>query len=404
MNGKNHICSFVVVIFLLVLYIFNIVPQGLPTIFGTREYLSILSCFIIFPQYHRNKIYRGIIFANWTQFLFSIITILVNGTTDFWYVQFGLRNILYINGALLIVSLLPKKKSIDSFVILILLAICINSIIATVCFVVPSAMNVLVSFQQIADPDKIDKTIMWSVRMLGLGCGNFFVGGIINGIGIILTFWLMTRNKINGILGLFIIAFLLIVGVFIARTTIVGLIVGLLLFARSTSVRNIVLLFCGGVFLILVIQSSDLFSTVDASHAFEFFSTDIESQRSSQTMESLSEMYHVKFDIVTLLIGDGLSKTPTGEYYMNTDVGYLRNILYFGLFGTIFGYFYYELYILKKLYKQDKTLKYFVLSMGLFLVLLNFKGLPDFNFMVFLLLAFYIVRRKEFKNENIACY
>lgn len=42
---------------------------------------------------------------------------------------------------------------------------------------------------------------------------------------------------------------------------------------------------------------------------------------------------------------------------METDIGYLRNIFYFGIIGTIFGYFYYETKIINLLHKTKLFLK-----------------------------------------------
>ena len=42
----------------------------------------------------------------------------------------------------------------------------------------------------------------------------------------------------------------------------------------------------------------------------------------------------------TFLIGDGKYTNEDGSYYMYTDAGYMRNILYFGILGFIFLFLY----------------------------------------------------------------
>lgn len=396
-----------IIILLLVLYIFNIVPAiGIGKI-GTREIISIIALLIIFPKFINNKYYRALIIANWSQILISIIAAISNGTTDFWYVQFAIRNILYLNGALLIVSLLPPKTSFYEFVLFIVAAILVNCFVATICFFIPSAMDMLVTLQDLGDEDKINNTLRWSVRMIGLGCGNFYVGGIINGMGIISVFLLLVKNKIDSYLGVILLAILFFIGVFIARTTIIGLAIGLCYYFISAGSGKFVYFILISCLLLFAINYFEVFSSVNTSHAFEFFTLDTDSYQSSQTMESLSSMYSVEIDSKTLIIGDGLSKYANGKYYMHTDVGYLRNIFYFGIVGTIFGYFYYELRVLATVVKLSSELKVFVIFMFVFLLALNFKGLPDFNFFIFLIIAYYLNKMRTIKKiryENSSYY
>jgi len=52
-------------------------------------------------------------------------------------------------------------------------------------------------------------------------------------------------------------------------------------------------------------------------------------------------LYTMRFmpNIKTLIWGDGIYTEPsTGGYYMNTDLGFMRGILYFGIFGVILIY------------------------------------------------------------------
>lgn len=58
---------------------------------------------------------------------------------------------------------------------------------------------------------------------------------------------------------------------------------------------------------------------------------------SSSSYDKLQKMYFVP-KIRTLLFGDGQYSGSGGGYYMNTDVGLMRNILYFGVCGTFILY------------------------------------------------------------------
>lgn len=107
-------------------------------------------------------------------------------------------------------------------------------------------------------------------------------------------------------------------------------------------------------------------------------------------------MYQVDFNFTTFLFGDGIGS----GYYKGIDVGWLRNILYFGIIGTVFGYLYYEIKIIRILRKVSSEDARFFFVWFLYLFVLNFKGLPDFNFMILLLSAYYIKKKQVLISES----
>lgn len=409
---KNIYCL-VVVFILLFLYIFNILPIFGPEKVGTREYLSILaSLFVLLILDKLPKVYFWIVLANWTQVLFSIMTVIANGTTDFWYVQFAIRNVLYINGALLIAYVMPKKWSIDILLVLFVVAVVLNDLISLAGFLNSGVASFILSIQDFAKMEKIENTIEFGNRIVGIGRNNFFNGGVINGMGLILVFYLMTQKRLPQFLGMVFVFIMTVVGMFIARTTIVGLGLGGLLYLLSLKNKTKML---KGIFsiaiIVIVVIAFGFFEGINTSHAFELFEH-YDNLEEVESLNKMGTMYNRQMGVETFLFGDGLSKEGD-SYYMRTDVGYLRNIFYFGIIGTVFGYFYYEYYILKQLYLQNVESKLFVLTIAAYLLALNIKGLPDFNFFVFLMLAYYIRRKqintgsrlrlKTIKNNEFEC-
>lgn len=61
-------------------------------------------------------------------------------------------------------------------------------------------MEAITSFQNLGDEGRIANTVAFGNRMLGLGKGNYFMGGVISGFAIILLFYLYVRKKITGFL------------------------------------------------------------------------------------------------------------------------------------------------------------------------------------------------------------
>ena len=386
--------STTIVFLALFLYIFNILPPWGPEKLGTREYFSLLASFwILFVLKDLPKTYYLIILANYSQVLFSLLTVFINGTTDFWYVQFVIRNVLYINGAVAIAYMMPKSWSFNDLLILIVLTIIVNDFISLLGFLNPAIRSFILSIQSFVDLNQVQNTVKFGVRIVGIGQNNYFRGGVINGMGIILVFYLISKRVLRPVLGMTMIGFMTIVGLFIARTTIIGFLLGILLFAGKASSKIKLSTGIVAVLLTTIVLFSNMFDSVNTSHAFEIFYK-IDDLDKVHSLHHLRTMYDRNMSPSTLLIGDGLSKEG-GLYYGQTDVGYMRNILYFGLIGTIFGYLYYEYFIFKKFFQFDRRQKNLIIILVLYLLILNLKSLPDYNFFVFLLMGFYIKKRAE---------
>ncbi|MDE6409961.1 MAG: hypothetical protein K2K81_06925 [Muribaculaceae bacterium] len=392
--------KYIGIVIILILFIFNIIPAFGPAKIGTREYISIIAIPYVFLLKKRlPKVIWILYLANWTQVFFSVFTILINDTLDLWYVQFAIRNILYLSGAILIADLSPLRIDINKFILGIIIAILINDIVAAYGFFNPSFMQQLVNLQQINE-ERANKTIEFAVRMIGLGYGSYFNGGVINGIGIILTVYLISKNSISLLYGSILIFFLFIIGLFIARTTIVGAGIAFIYFTTVLKPQKTIVVIFSIASLLILILSIGVFDNVNTDHAFEIFQG-LDGLLNNRSMEEMSSMYEVEMSDKTIFIGDGLSKI-NGHYYMKTDVGWMRNILYFGIIGTIIGYVYYEAVLFYKWYRIAKFMLPLIIAFAIDLFILNFKGLADFNFMIFLIVAYVIKvnKHKHYTNEN----
>lgn len=128
-------------------------------------------------------------------------------------------------------------------------------------------------------------------------------------------------------------------------------------------------------YLLLLTFNPDFLNTLNImlGYAFEF----IIKGGSSASTDDLKSLYIYPDNIKTWILGDGFRFSPFGGldyYYMNTDVGYLRNIFATGILGCLFIYIpvlYLALNVLKKIDKLDK---YLVICMTLSLFILEAKG------------------------------
>lgn len=118
----------------------------------------------------------------------------------------------------------------------------------------------------------------------------------------------------------------------------------------------------------------------------------------TKSTNQLSTMY-VHPSMQTFLYGDGYY-TVLGSYYMQTDVGYLRPLLFWGIFGEILYYgqlipLIYGIYLRLKRHNG----MFFVMLCILFIIPYEFKGEVAMTFAVTLysLLGMILIeQRKDF--------
>lgn len=106
-------------------------------------------------------------------------------------------------------------------------------------------------------------------------------------------------------------------------------------------------------------------------YAFEFVYNYLNGNGfTTSSTEMLSGMYF-PVSTKTFLLGDGQYTSEFGGYYMSTDAGYMRQILYFGLFGFAVMLLFQLMFFL---YKQNKKTKVFSAMIIVLLMILHYKG------------------------------
>ncbi|WP_210459243.1 hypothetical protein [Vibrio crassostreae] len=89
--------------------------------------------------------------------------------------------------------------------------------------------------------------------------------------------------------------------------------------------------------------------------------------------ESTSVLSRMYFDLSmdTILLGHGHYTNSDGSYYLHTDAGFMRNVLYYGLFGLLINYLIFSLKLVV-IANNQKTLFSFVLF--ILLTIAHIKG------------------------------
>ena len=394
-------------------YIYSIQFIGAPFGIGTRVFIGIIGFLIFF--YDIIKIKNDLIikksFLKLTVIFFSIsiisfLTILYNKTTDFEFLFYYQASIIVIFFAsYLVIKLISlKTRDLDEVPVifsLIINVVIIQIIIALIMFSIQPVRDLLNSIQVTSDFELkvLEETLEF--RLVGFG-SKFFGSGIINGFTLIIIGTILKLNhKINVFKYTICFLIIFVFGMMMARTTIVGAIFALAIILAPTNiftfnVSRIKMNFKFLFYLILIplsiyIGISLFFPEVNESLEFAFnfgfeifinyFKADtIETESTNQ----LKEMFFWPSEFKTYLIGDGLfSDTINGGYYKGTDVGILRLIYYFGIFG-LFAYLIFQLQVIYIAISTNRKYRVMFLVIFLYCIALNFKGFTDIFFLVIL--------------------
>ena len=207
-------------------------------------------------------------------------------------------------------------------------------------------------------------------RLYGIGCALDVAGSRFAAVLIMIIFMLATsklqKRWSEYMIYMMAFVFITIVGNIIARTTLLGIIIGFaylgIVTIRQTKniERNYMHLWKWFLGILVVAIPLTVYSyntnaqfRKNMRFGFEgFFNYFEKGKFSYSSNETLANMYVWPDNVKTWIVGDGYFENPvdvdpyyTGEimggYYKGTDVGYLRFIFYFGMIGLVMFSFYF---------------------------------------------------------------
>lgn len=335
----------------------------------------------------------------------SLISIGINGTTDIEFIKYVISILAILFAGFFVVNVLKKLKlklNFRSISELIINVILIQSIIAFLMFLIPELRDFLLGIQRLSPNDIEKMSDFFEFRIIGFGI-MFFGAGVISGFGLILISALIRLYSMNSkqvmILSIkFLI--ILVIGMMMARTTLIGGLLGLMLIFTPKDLKVTISMFRKRMFFVSVIvivpsilmivlyflvpQVSQILEPV-FNFAFEIFINYFESGKlESASTNQLKDLYVFPESISTWIIGDGFWSNPYGNgYYMHTDVGYLRLIYYFGSVG-LGTYLLLQFYAIKTVFKNYNLSVIFYRIAFSYLLILNLKGFADLLPFIFL--------------------
>ncbi|WP_337480930.1 hypothetical protein [Prevotellamassilia timonensis] len=409
-------------ILIIVLFLIICKPEFVFIPFGVNRFFGVLGLFVFFADAKaKHKIIdssraslKKIIKTLIPVVVLSFVSLVLNGTSDIYFPKYTLSIILGFFAAYFWAYLLYKFYSevdINTICNYYTTVVVLFVAIAFICFLQPSVYDTLVSYERIDEIALISMERTEGTRLIGIGA-NFFTAAVINGtLLILLAAYIVSYNHSTKHMVVLIVSYALItvLGMMMARTTLFGALLGfvIILINIISSTRKFFKI-TGSLLIILILlfimldtfgmYSSDKMDTL-TSFGFEMFENKQQNGGKFETssMHSLYRMWNtIPSDIKTWIIGDGLWEDH-GFYYKNVDLGYLRNLWYFGLLGSFFIYrFYYKtiktIFIEKAIFNSNHRLVAYALIM--FVVVINAKGPGDLFFSI---IPFYFV---HFQNNR----
>ena len=198
------------------------------------------------------------------------------------------------------------------------------------------------------------------IRGLAISGSAFF--GLAASYGLIFILWALERKNILEkkavILKMIMLSMMIIGGISAGRTCIVGILIALIVLIYSiikekSSIeknffRNVLAILLMVILMsMIVLMYNNKIVQIEyfINYAGEFVRNLFNGKglTSTSTTHLFSEMYF-KIDLSTFIKGTGRYVNENGSYFMGTDAGYMRNILFFGVLGFLM------LFILQTMY------------------------------------------------------
>ncbi len=344
--------------------------------------------------------------------IMGIVSPLVNGTHDFHFIEYFISVLLsFFSVYLLALLFYATYKSVSSKRVIeyILIAHTVYMTVSMMMFMSSDIYSFLQPLLRLNEGASNAYYLTAEKRITCFGA-SFFTAGIINGYVMILSAFYLTKYKLSLNTTYTVYAFMVvtsIVGMMMARTSIVGIIISLFILLKywlstpSRFLRNVAV----ASFLALssfylyngLLSSSDARITALSDFAFEIIENYQTTGRfATHSSDNTMSMYSILPDNEkTWTIGDGRWSNTDGTYYKFTDVGFSRYIWYFGLLGmaclVVFFWKTIKLIFVKRSIIPGGGL-YVAAILFVYVLALNLKGPVD---LFFYILPFY------FCNSNI---
>lgn len=292
--------------------------------------------------------------------LFSLASMIYNNTRDGSFLTYFVSMYVWLGGAYTVIKVMKKVHGHVSVLLVChyLIAVCVAQCVIAYSMTIMPNLKLFVDSFLGGEEAFMGKA---GDRLYGIGAALDVAGLKFSSVLVMLAFLaLFNRNKNKGFVVFYIVGFFIIsvVGNMMARTTTIGVVLAMSYWLISVVLdRNSDKSFSFLKWLLLtsivVIPCISVQYNINPDFkeklrfAFEgFFSLAETGKWVTQSNEILfNHMIVFPETLKTWLVGDGYGANPSADpyyigpdyhgFYMGTDIGYLRFLFYFGVFGTI---------------------------------------------------------------------
>lgn len=406
------------IILLLLLVFYYTYPQAL-NVFGSSFIVPSAAVGLGLYAYHRFPFrevpvvllaFGGILF-------FCFFTSLINLVNDGFPRSYIRSQMAWFFTAYLVNVILfqiHKKPSINILLGYIVGAVALQCVISLAMYFNDPLSDFLFSIQLQSVFDEETRDAIEGHRLMGYGTG-LFGAGMVCGYALILLSYLMMRLKVSTkqfILLSALYCFIFFIGLFNARTTVVGLGVSLVLMAvlyfmdhRVDKKRGKIFLVTSFFFFAGAYSLCFIYFPQFTDWAFELFDNFRDKgELTTKSSEGLVTNIFLPDSAMSAFFGTGSSE------FFGVDVGYTRLFFYFGIFGAAM-YFLYGFIIVKQCFTKDWAINILLMTILAYNMVINVKGLTDLNpvlylfFFFFMFYKYYIYYPKaELRQKQISYY
>lgn len=379
---------------LLNMYIYNISFVFLPL--TCRKILAIFGIFIFILKWQQTQHYKRGINKTCQMFFWFISLIalsavagIFNGNWDTFFVSSTISFISNFFAAYFVLYnlhfLYQGQYRLNDLIFLCLITILSNNLLAFSASLSPGIYNILSNIQNM-DSETLNLTTDNSgslLRLFGLGENAFFNGGAYSCLGLLLATYLLffSKSLVQKYLFLLVFILILVTGILIARTTLVGFLLSILFLfylsgRRFSLLSKHILIFLSvipisiGLFFFFIEYLNPKMLEWGLELIINYFTDN--SVNSSSTNEMFDMWKIIPEHFSTYLTGDGQFNLPDGSYYMHVDIGILRILYFVGIPGLFLIFMIiYKLVFPVKLYDSQYKLSLFIWG---WFITMNLKG------------------------------
>lgn len=323
------------------------------------------SVFAGFYNIIRNRFILYMISVYVFVFIFSLFTAIYNGTYDYSINSTLINNLISIFITCILISyFLTRNEQIEENIYYFLSVIFLSQcMIIILMLLFPTFKEFIQSF--IRSDSQLERMSSYN-GIRGLGLTGFVAFGFSIMMGVlfpIFCYWIKYYARMMDSLKIVFIILCIISCLSAGRTSILGVLIGLfvLIYSHRANLNyiirflkvNFILFFVFMVVFFFIFNNDDIYRVAYyySRYVFQSIWNYIEyGSFSVNSLEHLDTMYFYPNNL-NWFIGNGHYTNDDGTYYMNTDAGYMRFILFFGLIGSLILYsmfLFFSMYIISK--------------------------------------------------------